>query len=99
MAVSIAMRFTSCGSSAAETTRSIATRPLGAPWVTFLTLLVMKSEFGTIRVERSNSSISVERTEMRRTLPWSVPITTQSPILIGRSASRMTPETKFEMTA
>ncbi len=39
------------------------------------------SEFGTMRLARSKVSISVERTEMRLTVPCSPPTTTQSPDL------------------
>ena len=59
------------------------------------TVLVMNSELGTIRVERSPSWISVARTLMRRTSPSAVPSTTQSPTFTGRSASRIRPEMKF----
>ena len=59
------------------------------------TVLVMNSELGTIKVERSPSAISVARTLMRRTSPSVLPSTTQSPTFTGRSASRIRPEMKF----
>ena len=43
----------------------------------------------------SKVSIRVERTEMSLTKPWVPPTSIQSPSLIGRSISRMIPETKF----
>ena len=45
---------------------------------------------------RSKVSISVARTLMRRTKPSSPLTTIWSPTRIGRSASRIRPETKFE---
>ena len=73
----------------------ISTRPSALRRVMLRTVLVMNSELGTIRVERSPSWISVARTLMRRTSPSEVPSTTQSPTFTGRSASRIRPEMKF----
>ena len=67
-------------------------------WVQFFTTPVMNSELGMITVARSKVSISVARTLMRRTQPSSLFTTTQSPTRIGRSASRISPETKFDTT-
>ena len=51
---------------------------------------------GTITFERSNVSITVERTEIRSIVPETPPTSIQSPSLTGRSISRMMPETKFD---
>ena len=58
----------------------------------------ISSEFGTISVARSKVSISVARTAILRTVPCLPPTSIQSPALIGRSTSRMIPETKLETT-
>ena len=71
------------------------TRPERSRSTMFLTLPVISVEFGMITVARSKVSISVERTLMRRTVPSSAPTTIQSPTRIGRSASRIRPETKL----
>ena len=51
-----------------------------------------------ITLERSRVSISVARTWMRRTRPSSPLTLMMSPTRIGRSASRIRPETKFDTT-
>ena len=56
------------------------------------------SELGTTTDAESNVSISVARTEIRRTVPSVSPITTQSPTRIGRSISISRPATKFSTT-
>ena len=56
---------------------------------------MISSELGMIRLARSKVSISVARTLMRRTMPCWSPTTIQSPTLIGRSTSRIRPETKL----
>ena len=65
-------------------------------WVQFFTTPVMSSEFGMITLALSKVSISVARTLMRRTWPSSPLTTIWSPTRIGRSASRIRPDTKFE---
>ena len=65
-------------------------------WVQFFTTPVISSEFGMITLALSKVSISVARTLMRRTKPSSPFTTIWSPTRIGRSASRMSPETKFD---
>ncbi len=70
-------------------------RPIGAASVMFWIVLVISSELGTISVDRSATWISVDRTLIRLTSPSWLPIRTQSPILTGRSASRISPDTKF----
>ena len=71
------------------------TRPVRSPRTRFLTTPEIRFEFGTITAERSKVWISVERTEMRFTMPSESPITTWSPTRIGRSQSRSRPETKL----
>src|SRR5262245_26559561 len=56
----------------------------------------MNSEFGMITLARSKVSISVARTRTRRTHPSSPLTTIESPTRIGRSVSRMRPDTKFD---
>src|SRR3546814_6580006 len=61
-------------------------------------LLDNSTEFGTIRVSRSDVSSSVARMRTRRTVP-SLPATEmKSPLRIGRSNSRITPDTKLLTT-
>ena len=73
----------------------IETRPVRSPRTRFLTMPEIRFEFGTITAERSKVWISVERTEIRRTMPSESPITTWSPTRIGRSHSSSKPETKL----
>ena len=56
---------------------------------------LMSSEFGTMIDWRWKVSISVALTLMRLTVPSAAPTTIQSPTLIGRSTSRIRPETKL----
>ena len=60
------------------------------------TLPSISCELGRISEDLSKVSISVARTEMRFTMPWSPPTKIQSPTLIGRSSIRITPDTKLE---
>ena len=71
-------------------------RPSVLARVQFFTTPVISSEFGMITLARSKVSISVARTRMRRTQPSSPLTTMESPARIGRSASRIRPETKFD---
>ena len=73
-------------------------RPSVFTRVQFLTMPVMSSEFGMITLARSKVSISVARTRTRRTHPSSPLTTIESPTRIGRSVSRMRPDTKFDTT-
>ncbi len=57
-----------------------------------MTALCRNMLLGTITEVRWKVSISVARMLMRRTKPSWPSTTTQSPALIGRSTSRMTPE-------
>ena len=73
-------------------------RPTVLPRVQLVTVPEMKSALGTITSVRSKVSIRVERTEISFTMPM-VPLTSiQSPSEIGRSISRMMPETKLLTT-
>jgi hypothetical protein len=73
-------------------------RPTVLPRVQFVTVPEMKSALGTITSVRSKVSIRVERTEMSFTIPM-LPFTSiQSPSEMGRSISRMMPETKLLTT-
>jgi len=56
------------------------------------------SEFGRRTDCRCNVPISVARTLIFRALQAPAPAPIQSPTLMGRSASRMRPETKLETT-
>jgi hypothetical protein len=56
---------------------------------------VMNSLFGTTSSLRSKSTMVVARIRTRDTVPVASPTVTMSPTRIGRSRSRMIPETKF----
>ena len=73
----------------------MTTRPIVLLCVQFVTALAINSAFGTITDARSKVSISVERTLMRLTMPSPDDVTIQSPTLIGRSKSKISPETKL----
>jgi hypothetical protein len=68
------------------------------PVVQLVTVCATSSEFGMMIDDRSNVSISVDRTLIFLTMPSPDCVTIQSPTLIGRSNSRMRPETKLLTT-
>ena len=57
--------------------------------------LVISSLFGTTSFLRSNAVINVARIRIFETVPETPPTVTVSPTRIGRSNSRIRPETKF----
>ena len=59
----------------------------------------MNSRFGTIMLWLSELTIVVARMLMRSTVPVLPATVTTSPMRIGRSRSRMMPQTKFETTS
>ena len=89
------MDDTCAGSQPYSTLTETTERPRRSAWVRFFTTSEIRLEFGTMTVARSNVSISVERTLIRFTMPSPPVRITQSPTLIGRSASRIRPETKL----
>ena len=58
----------------------------------------MSEPFGRITSEPSAVRMTLARMPMRRTSPKFPPTSITSPILIGRSKSRMRPDTKLLMT-
>ena len=58
----------------------------------------MSDPFGTITSEPSAVRIMLARMPMRRTSPTLPPTSMTSPILIGRSKSRIRPDTKLLIT-
>ena len=73
----------------------MATRLMLSLSVQLSRLPVMNDLLGTISSFRSPSTIVVARKRMRETVPVVSPIVITSPTRIGRSNSRMIPETKF----
>ena len=64
------------GSWLRSTLTTIDSRPVRSPRTRFFTMPEMRFEFGTMTAERSKVWISVERTEIRFTMPSESPITT-----------------------
>ena len=61
-----------------------------------MTLLEIRSPLGTTTSAPSTVRIVLERMPMRRTSPTSEPTSTTSPTWIGRSKSKISPETKLD---
>jgi hypothetical protein len=66
--------------------------------VQFVTWSDTRLAFGTITSAPSNVRTVLERMPIRFTSPVSVPSCTESPTWIGRSKSRMSPDTKLFTT-
>lgn len=71
-------------------------RPVRLARVQLVTGWLIRSLLGTITSVLSKVSTRVERTEMRLTMPCWPAASIQSPTLMGRSISKMMPETKFD---